>query len=480
MNIRQTLWVAIWAVGIAGCAKGPAEDSLPAPGKHADAAANRWIHSQMKDQYLYNDHIARLRITTQSYEQSCESFFLSLLSSSPDDNDGKHTEGRDYFYSTMERGNTSKAASFGGDSYGIEFKLYTYPDNESYGAARVMYVVEGSPADRAGIRRGDWIRQVNGRDISFGSTNVLVRGGQARMLVQRIAYSVPGLVYDVTWEKEVVVDAAEPVAYNPVLTDTVIVRGTHRIGYLAYTSFDTGPQGPSAGDHAYDEALKAVFAEFARNRIDELVLDLRYTPGGYISCCQLLSSLIAGESRLGESFCYYRYNTGQETELKFLGRNEVGGATVDLQRLYVLTGPWTASASELLISALKPYMPLRLIGTRTEGKNVGSYEIRSDTYALTLHPITLQLLNKEHWTDYAAGFMPDIYLNDDANQDQMRELGDPEEYLLSQALAEIVGSESAASKAVAGSSAGPFGPVADAPSHLNRVQGAIAGNEAQN
>lgn len=49
--------------------------------------------------------------------------------------------------------------------------------------------------------------------------------------------------------------------------------------------------------------------------------------------------------------------------------------------------------------------------------------------------------------------MPDIYLNDDANQDQMRELGDPEEYLLSQALAEIVGSESAASKAVAGSSA---------------------------
>lgn len=269
------------------------------------------------------------------------------------------------------------------------------------------------------------------------------------MLVQRIAYSVPGLVYDVTWEKEVVVDAAEPVAYNPVLTDTVIVRGhaPDRLSGLHFLRYR--PQGPSAGDHAYDEALKAVFAEFARNRIDELVLDLRYNPGGYISCCQLLSSLIAGESRLGESFCYYRYNTGQETELKFLGRNEVGGATVDLQRLYVLTGPWTASASELLISALKPYMPLRLIGTRTEGKNVGSYEIRSDTYALTLHPITLQLLNKEHWTDYAAGFMPDIYLNDDANQDQMRELGDPEEYLLSQALAEIVGSESAASKAAA-------------------------------
>ena len=121
----------------------PAEDSLPAPGKHADAAANRWIHSQMKDQYLYNDHIARLRITTQSYEQSCESFFLSLLSSSPDDNDGKHTEGRDYFYSTMERSNTSKAASFGGDSYGIEFKLYVYPDNESYGAAVIEMGMSG-------------------------------------------------------------------------------------------------------------------------------------------------------------------------------------------------------------------------------------------------------------------------------------------------------------------------------------------------
>lgn len=81
---------------------------------------------------------------------------------------------------------------------------------------------------------------MNGSDIPVGGTSALTSGGKTRMLVQRIAYSVPGLVYDVTWEKEVVVDAAEPVAYNPVLTDTVIVRGAHRIGYLAYTSFDTG------------------------------------------------------------------------------------------------------------------------------------------------------------------------------------------------------------------------------------------------
>lgn len=209
MNIRQTLWVAIWAVGIAGCAKGPPRIRCPrrqacrCGGQPLDPFPDEGSVPLQRPHRPASDHDPVLRTELRK--------FLPQPALVVARRQRRQTyRGRDYFYSTMERGNTSKAASFGGDSYGIEFKLYHLSRQRELRRGRVMYVVEGSPARRAGIRRGDWIRQVNGNDISFGSTNVLVRGGQTRMLVQRIAYSVPGLVYDVTWEKEVVVDAAEP------------------------------------------------------------------------------------------------------------------------------------------------------------------------------------------------------------------------------------------------------------------------------
>ena len=82
-------------------------------------------------------------------------------------------------------------------------------------------------------------------------------------------------------------------------------------------------------------------------------------------------------------------------------------------------------------------MDVYLIGTQTEGKNVGSIEIPSSTYGITLHPIYSQAFNKNKESDYSKGFIPDEEVDEIKNQDQMLPLGDSKELLMRYALARI-------------------------------------------
>lgn len=473
MNGLKGWFAVLTGLALISCAKGPSEGSAPDPA--TDAAANRWIYSQMIRQYLYNDYT---KTVTPDYNQSCENFFTGLLSSRPTDNDGKHTGTDNYFYSSMERSGASKTAVSGKvATYGIEYKCYYTDYSRTYVAARVQFVVKGSPADRAGIRRGDWICLVDGKPIGSNNTSVLRRGGAVTLWVERMEKTMQDgfEIYRTVYEKSVSMGAAEVLDVSPVLADTLIVRGSRRIGYLVYNEFLSEPDGTSDG--RYDEQLKAVFADFKRQQVNELVLDLRYNGGGYVNTCRLLCSMIAPQSALGQVFCIERFNDDLhalygETVLRFLPEGEVGGCNLNLARLYVLTGPWTASSSELVINNLRPYMPVKVVGTTTEGKNVGSSEIRSNVYGIVLRPITGRAFNRDYESDYANGFDPDFPADDDDNQDQMFELGDPDEFVLQYALADITGLPAAASSKAGVSQKGPYVPAGE-PQPEGRVRGMI-------
>ena len=123
--------------------------------------------------------------------------------------------------------------------------------------------------------------------------------------------------------------------------------------------------------------------------------------------------------------------------MDFLNEGEMAPYNLDLDRLFVLSGVYTASASELVINSLRPYMDVYLIGTQTEGKNVGSIEISSSAYGITLHPIYSQAFNKNKKSDYSKGFIPDEEVDEIKNQDQLLPLGDSKELLMRYALARI-------------------------------------------
>lgn len=99
------------------------------------------------------------------------------------------------------------------------------------------------------------------------------------------------------------------------------------------------------------------------------------------------------------------------------------GDLTSIQTVYFIVSGNTASASELLISSLKPYLNVQLIGEKTYGKPVGFFGIHIDNYTLYLSSFTLQ--NALGWCDYFNGMQPDVEqaLSADASLGNLEEAG---------------------------------------------------------
>ncbi len=429
------VWIGWLAVS---CSR--SDGPTPVPGEHS---ANVWIFEQMEEHYLYCDRFQTL--TDTDYSLSSQAFFTSLLSTHPEDNDGKHPHpitGRDYFYSYMSAGQSTRTIGSNVFSYGLEVQLYEF--DVDLALLRVLYVAHGSVAEEAGIRRGDWISEIGGEPVTSANYRRVQNGGGLTLTLGQRDYNASG-----QWEwcagspRTLTLSSATWIENSPVYEvagpDQLGVPG---VGYLAYHEFNSGPGGFS--DKTFDNELKAAFATFKSQNVRELILDLRYNAGGYTECARLLGSLILPEDRLGEVFAINRYNAirqkaGQSPQTEyFLRASEVAGANLNLSRVWVIIGMHTASASELLINALMPYMEVVTVGSTSEGKNVGMYEISSTQYGLSLYPVTFQSYNSLNESNYKNGFTPQYPLDElfttRASYAAMKELGDPQELLLSYVL----------------------------------------------
>lgn len=216
--------------------------------------------------------------------------------------------------------------------------------------------------------------------------------------------------------------------------------------------------------------LNNVLKHFYEEQIEELVLDLRYNPGGLVSTCKYLSNSIVSENGYGEIFQQCTYNdilsreyfeaTGSEKTIncfqtpnngKSLPGSELYG--LNLKRIFILTSKYSASASEALIIGLKPFMSVVVIGEQTYGKGVGSWTIRNNKYKYQLQPITMQYYNAKMETVTTDGIPVDYYVPDGYSTTK-RNLGDVEEPLLKTALdlikmKELVMGGNASSRSVA-------------------------------
>ena len=185
-----------------------------------------------------------------------------------------------------------------------------------------------------------------------------------------------------------------------------------KIGYLAYTQFE---RGKTDDDSSYDDKLKELSGSYFTG-VDEFVLDLRYNNGGLLSSAVLLCTMFEPASVVGKLLGYLKYNdkTSPIKEYIYTGKDILGstGKNLDLKTIYILVSNNTASASEMVINCLRPYMNVVVIGEQTEGKNVGSVTYTSDDKKWEMHPIVCQIYNSQDYTDYVSGFSPDLELND--------------------------------------------------------------------
>lgn len=188
--------------------------------------------------------------------------------------------------------------------------------------------------------------------------------------------------------------------------DTVWTYQNYRVGYFLYDEFS------SASD------ITEVFSKLKKNKVNELVIDLRGNPGGLIDTGIHLSSFISARTR-GKIFCYYRYN--QNYSLKNL--KETGSIysisyfkdsfnydsfNLGLDRLFVLVDSRSASCSELIINCLRPYIKVIVVGETTVGKDVGMKPISAYGYKYKLYPITFRTYNAQGDSVPQIGIVPDI------------------------------------------------------------------------
>jgi len=345
----------------------------------------------------------------------------------------------------------AQAASFRGvnDAFGFEFGLASV-DKTSDVIGYITYVVPNSPAAEANIARGDFFTEFNGTKLT--TSNYTIVNGYYRdesislgfATLQNGTYTKNGKVANLTLRQ---------VIENPVHFKTILESNGTKVGYLVYNGFK----------YPFHTELNDVFGEFKTAGIDELILDLRYNGGGSVLTSAYLASMIYGNAPDTEVFAKLIYNAKNNSEngaYPFFDRGNVydqdgnKSGEIDLNRLtnlsrvYIITSDDTASASEMIINGLRPFMDVYTVGTTTYGKNVGSYTVYDSpdfssnnvnpNHTNAMQPITFRIFNKLDESDYTNGFTPDFSETEYASE--IKPFGDPSEPLLSRALTAINGS----------------------------------------
>lgn len=393
---------------------------------------DRWIDDTMRTWYYwYRDMPDENHV---NYFVPPFEFFESVLS--PKDGKGG------YAYSTIDSLETgTRSIPYTDYSYGFQFTTNRVESNDTALYAHILYVAKGSPADEAGLQRGDWIMEMDGEVITQDNYAALL-GSRSMQLT--VGYYDAANDTVIAYEEPMPIAQARAVNDNPVHHLSVFDMGNGKpIGYLVYNHFTPGM---TDGGQEYDNALREAFRQFAAYSMDDFILDLRYNNGGSLSSAQLLCAMLAPASALGQELGYLEFNDrfAERKQPFSLNQELIGqGANLNLSHLYVLTSDQTASASEMVINCLMPYMDVTLIGARTEGKNVGSTTFTNQELGIEMHPIVCTIYNAKGQSDYENGFQPNLTVYENTDLSRFLPFGNPNEALLNAALGLIYNNSAA-------------------------------------
>jgi len=362
------------------------------------------------------------------------------------------SEDRFTFYSDdyTELVNSSAGIS---KSNGLQFGLGLISGTEDV-FGFVEYIVKDSDASGKDIKRGDLFIGVDGQTLNLDNYIELLFGNNDTYTLN-MADIVDGGISPS--DKKVTLTKTEGLIENPIHVNTVITSGDKKIGYLMYNQFVSGSE----------DNLNSVFADFIAQGVNELVLDLRYNPGGRGSTAAVLASLIKG-TNTNDLLFKTIYNAKLQAEFDssltdnyFVsttgtadGNSGAALNTLNLNKVYIIATEASASASELVMVGLEPYIDVVHIGGTTVGKNQGSVLFVDDpeggnvydpervdninpNVQWGLQPIISRVENSAGFSDYVDGLIPDIELSEDVTN--LGVLGDANEPLLARAIQEING-----------------------------------------
>jgi carboxyl-terminal processing protease len=361
-------------------------------------------------------------------------------------------------YTVLEQILSGSSATTGMD-YGLRFKQGSTTDIFGW----VRYVMPNTDAASKGVQRGMIFHAVNGTPLT--ASNYV-------NLLSQNSFTINLADFDggnITPNGQSIALSRAPYNENPVLVSSVIPQGDKKIGYLMYNGFFTN----------FETQLNQVFANFLSQGVTHLVVDLRYNSGGSVATCTRLASMITGQFT-GQIFASQQWNqkvmdfyASQNNSDALINRftTSLGSgaaiSSLQLNQVIVLTTPSSASASELLINGLKPYINVVQIGGVTSGKNVGSVTLYDSpnftknnvnpSHKYAMQPLVLKIVNKDGFGDYANGISPSASNILVENLGNLGVLGSPSEPFLNAALQYIQTN----GRPVAGKKVELFAPLSD-------------------
>ncbi|MCM0668432.1 S41 family peptidase [Flavobacterium tyrosinilyticum] len=444
-NLKSILLLFLFAFSLQSCED---QDDVAAP---ADLQINNFIWRGLNEVYLWQADVPNLadgRNLQPDFNQFLrgyshpEDLFEDLLNKPV----SKYPNGdaidrfswivEDYTVLEQELSGVTK-------NNGVDFRLSRVSSGSNDVVGFVRYIIPNSDASTKAIKRGDLFTSVNGVKLTVSNYQELLLNKDSYTLnladYNGSTYVLNGKSVDLT--KTVLEE-------NPILISKVIPSGSHKIGYLMYNGFYPG----------YDDKLNQAFGEFKSQGITDLVLDLRYNGGGSVTSSIRLSSMITGQFD-NQIFAKTQFNTkwmkdmtSEDLEsLNYRFVNNIDGKalnSLNLNTVYIITTASTASASELVVNGLTPYINVVQIGETTTGKNVGSYTIYDSETLFTkkginpnhkyaMQPLVFKISNSAGFGDYTQGLQPTYVQRE--YLDTYGVLGETSEPLLNLAVSKITG-----------------------------------------
>lgn len=392
------------------------DESAPVFPEGSTESVNLWVQDSMKRYYYWADQMP----AKPDYKLPVKDFFKSLLSF------------KDRFSFIVNTEDSSSYPRSIRNMYGFDYTVVQLANNQV--VTVVKLVLQNSPAFNAGLERGMIITKVNGKAMTAANAEAVASSIKDQTVVDLTVGK---------WQNGSVTDEKSITVYygfsfeQPFLSKTFDKNGK-KVGYLYIYDFPDG----------MTQTLYQKFGEFKMAGVQELILDLRYNYGGSVSSAAALCSLIPSGLSSASPFIIFKGNkNGGEVKRTFaqqiaydpksLNFTTLRANALGLQKVFILTSNSTASAAEIVVNNLKPYMQVIQIGDTTLGKDMAGFVVEDKRkprkISWQIHPVIYKVFNANGIGEYSNGILPQVTVNEFADL-PLLPLGDPNETLISSAL----------------------------------------------
>lgn len=379
----------------------------------ADVRDSVYIYA--KELYLWTDNLPDIFNFRPKNYANPEDVIAVVRTFSPIQ-DGKNVDRFSFVQKKVDWDNVSAGNR---SDYGAGYRFLTPND------LRISFVFANSAAGKKGVQRGWRLLKVNNITPDTSSATIQQLN---EALFNSSSLTVQFRKNDNT--EETITLTPESYTANFIMDRRVIDAGGRKIAYLVFHSFLGGNNGKDTQD-----ALTDAFDFFASQGANELVVDLRYNGGGFVSLAKHLCNLIAPASAKGKVMFSERWNERYSSFNETINFDD-SPPKLNLSRMVFITTSSTASASELVINNMRPYLDVKIIGRASSGKPVGFPVLpiimdRTRPNAnYVVAPVAFQSFNANNFGDYFNGLQPDKLQIDDVS----RNFGDTEEACLQDAI----------------------------------------------